>query len=708
MLETKTVKGVPTSFVANNMKLISDRGSGEAKLWVGQVTNEREFDDFFAFNSDYNYCFLRENLIEYLTQFKIEYIFQKFNNYKNASIESWNDNMNTIKLLPDSDFYFNLSKFADATRYYIRSEDRIFSKIFRSITIPRLTNAVFVKNTDLKLITLSLEINLEYNIVSSIASFDLKSEFEKYIKNILGLKSIRQVADLDNLSNILLNAGVLSKSVYSISDIDEYINIVKDIKNSKVYQENKASKKEISPKSGLAYDQGMTNYGKFLRYYNFEKQVDELIYYAPSENNFSRNRIIFGAPGTGKSFMLNDDSKLMLGEDNEAYYERVTFHPDYSYANFVGTYKPVMVNNSDGVIFNEKRKKMLSVLLDKTLSNQNKHDLLHEELKVNEFSAIDLLIGLYSSDESLKAYNFENSTDMCESNVGWRQAKELREYVNLLSNDDFKNEISYEYVPGPFMRVYVNALKSARSENPRPYLLIIEEINRAHVAAVFGDVFQLLDRDVNGVSEYPIQASEDIKKYLAKELGGSKDDYYKIRIPSNMFIWATMNSADQGVFPMDTAFKRRWDFTYLDINNNDEDIRGKYVFLGTKNNQKVEWNKLRKAINNFLAKLKINEDKQLGPYFISRNIVIPKEGNEINREVFVNTFKNKVLMYLFEDAAKQKRTTLFEGCINMRYSEICIDFEEKGIEIFHQEIVREVDSVIFDVKSTSDIDGEIT
>ena len=103
------------------------------------------------------------------------------------------------------------------------------------------------------------------------------------------------------------------------------------------------------------------------------------------------------------------------------------------------------------------------------------------------------------------------------------------------------------------------------------------------MAAVFGDVFQLLDRDDDGVSEYEIQASEDIRKYLAKELGGSPDSYKRIRIPNNMFIWATMNSADQGVFPMDTAFKRRWNFEYLGIDENEEKIKGigKIMLAGT-------------------------------------------------------------------------------------------------------------------------------
>ncbi|MBU5450528.1 AAA family ATPase [Acetivibrio sp. MSJd-27] len=338
--------------------------------------------------------------------------------------------------------------------------------------------------------------------------------------------------------------------------------------------------------------------------------MQEIKFSTGYHSEFSRNRILFGAPGTGKSFTLNGDRKeLLYGDrnvdentiDRSMYgeYERVTFHPDYSYANFVGTYKPVPCKDSDG-----------------------------------------------------------------------------------------KDAITYSYVPGPFMRTYVKALQNSRTDAPKPFLLVIEEINRANVAAVFGDVFQLLDRGDDEVSEYPIQASEDIKKYLAGELGGNPDDYSEIRIPDNMFIWATMNSADQGVFPMDTAFKRRWDFTYLGIDDSESGIVGKKVILGQGDYRRiVEWNALRKAINNELLTYKVNEDKLMGPYFISKKNL--PEGEIIDPAVFTRIFKNKVIMYLFDDAAKQKRLTLFGGCdekAKNQYSKICREFDTKGVYIFCEAI----------------------
>lgn len=323
-----------------------------------------------------------------------------------------------------------------------------------------------------------------------------------------------------------------------------------------------------------------------------EDENMELVFNTDIKTEYERNRIVFGAPGTGKSYGLKDDCEKLM-EDTTGTYERVTFHPDYTYSQFVGTYKPVM--------------------------------------------------------------------------------------------DEDGNSIRYDFVPGPFMRVYVEALKSGRTDTPQPHLLLIEEINRAKVAAVFGDVFQLLDREDDGVSEYEIQASEDIRRYLAKELGGNADNYKKIRIPNNMFIWATMNSADQGVFPMDTAFKRRWNFEYLGINENEEKIKGIGKIMLPGCDEPIEWNTLRKAINDKMSSsdFKINEDKLMGPFFLSKKVIASDEnGMIIDTDGFIKAFKSKVIMYLYEDAVKQGKHRFFEGCDNSKYSSVCEAFDEKGMAIF--------------------------
>lgn len=308
------------------------------------------------------------------------------------------------------------------------------------------------------------------------------------------------------------------------------------------------------------------------------------------------NRILFGAPGTGKSHTLKKNSKECFHEENV---ERVTFHPNYSYSQFVGTYKPKPVT------------------------------------------------------------------------VGG-------------------TDITYEYVPGPFLRQLVEAMKSKNNSKndgtvPANYLLIIEEINRANVASVFGDVFQLLDRD-GGESEYSITTSEDMREHLAKELGGKKEEYKSIKLPSNFYIWSTMNSADQGVFPMDTAFKRRWSFEYIDIDAGQEKREEIVVGLG-KSKEKVKWNKLRDKINNKLISLNINEDKLLGPFFLNLE--------ELQSEdKFDRAFKSKLLMYLCEDVLKHKKGEFFKTSQNEKlntntYSKLVNSYDTFGGDVFDFDIEYE-------------------
>lgn len=347
--------------------------------------------------------------------------------------------------------------------------------------------------------------------------------------------------------------------------------------------------------------------------FRLDVEFDSLLDYPEYSEEKAFNRIIFGAPGTGKSHTLNEEKNPLLKENNSKYYERVTFHPDYSYAQFVGTYKPVPYNPN--------------------------HDDEEQE----------------KSNEELE-------------------------------------KIIYKYVPGPFMKILVKALKNTKQKEKRNFLLIIEEINRANVAAVFGDVFQLLDRDENGKSQFPIHASEDMKKYLLDEFKNNdkfKDqDFESIYIPENLYIWATMNSADQGVYMMDSAFKRRWDFSYIDINNKEDKINDKIVCLS--DDCEFNWNSLRKAINHQLLNQGINEDRLLGTFFIPLR-------NMDNDEKFIEIFKNKVLMYLFEDVGKHKRDYIFNKNLKTQnyftYSKIYSQFETYGIKIFHEDIIKKYDEL---------------
>lgn len=317
------------------------------------------------------------------------------------------------------------------------------------------------------------------------------------------------------------------------------------------------------------------------------RQKKEFVYHTKLQTGFDRNRIVFGAPGTGKSFRLNQDAEKLL-KNTSGSLERVTFHPDYSYAQFAGTYKPV----SDGQMIN------------------------------------------------------------------------------------------YQFVPGPFMRIYADALDSGSTEHPQPHILLVEEINRARVAAVFGDIFQLLDRDADGVSEYGIQASEDVRRYLAERFGGQPEDYPYLKLPDNLFIWATMNSADQGVYPMDTAFKRRWSFQYLGIDESEKSVENYEIPIGMGEHRRyLNWNRLRKEINRILVQeCRVNEDKLLGPFFLSKPMLDQAMDDE---DKFVRAFESKVLMYLFEDVMKMRPANIFKGHRGqMIFSEICRAFEETGEEIF--------------------------
>lgn len=312
--------------------------------------------------------------------------------------------------------------------------------------------------------------------------------------------------------------------------------------------------------------------------------------------------IYYGAPGTGKSHAINTltSTKAVI---------RTTFHPDSDYSTFVGSYKPTM-----------------------------------EEMPVFGAQGVEV-------------------------------AKEKR--------------ITYAFVKQAFLKAYLGAWQkySKGGETVESQFLVIEEINRGNCAQIFGDLFQLLDRSDNGFSTYPIEADSDLQNEISKAFAdggeyaieseldvdgavkGYTSNYGKtlsddiksgrvLLLPNNLYIWATMNTSDQSLFPIDSAFKRRWDWQYVKIADAG---KGWKIKCG---DEYCDWWTFIEEINKKIAKETSSDDKKLGYFFCKPS----QDGDTITEEKFVG----KVLFYLWNDVFKDGDITLFKVNDDPE-AEICFD-----------------------------------
>lgn len=255
----------------------------------------------------------------------------------------------------------------------------------------------------------------------------------------------------------------------------------------------------------------------------------------------SYNTIYYGAPGTGKSNIVD-----LITKDQKV--EKVTFHPEFDYHSFVGAYKPTTC----------------------------------------------------------------------------------------------ADKIKYEFVPQIFANIYVSAWKDLNTM----HYLQIEEINRGNCAEIFGSLFQLLDRDADGFSKYSVTVDNEFKSFLVKEFGDKEHGGIldgKIRLPNNLIILATMNTSDQSLFPMDSAFKRRWDWEYMPI---DYECEKSNFIIKLDDGKEYKWLDFLKSINKKIFEVTESQDKQIGNWFINAKTT----GNIISQKVFIN----KVIFYLWNDIFKEE------------------------------------------------------
>ena len=313
-----------------------------------------------------------------------------------------------------------------------------------------------------------------------------------------------------------------------------------------------------------------------------DNKEDGLEYIETDYTHSPLQQIFYGVPGTGKSHTIKEETrgKVVI---------RTTFHPDSDYSTFVGAYKPTT-----------------------------------KEVMLRDVSGHIVV---------------ENGKAVTE------------------------DKIVYEFVEQAFLQAYINAWKkyadAKEGESPEEQYLIIEEINRGNCAQIFGDLFQLLDRNDSGFSDYPVKADNDMTKHLKKALAGleiadkerinalyldeHKDVVSKVLegdvllLPNNLFIWATMNTSDQSLFPIDSAFKRRWEWKYIPICNAEKDWS---IEAGVNT---YDWWSFLNNINRQIQDVTSSEDKKLGYFFVKADA-----DGMISAEKFVG----KVAFYLWNDVFK--------------------------------------------------------
>ena len=398
------------------------------------------------------------------------------------------------------------------------------------------------------------------------------------------------IADKDRLCYLVKSGSKGSFSIRTISKqlLGEFIDYYKKNPNKKA-EDARLELKELSDidKYEYGYNATLTAMAKMVL-----APKNELVRKGnPAESSRTENHLLkttglqqiyYGAPGTGKSKTIKD---LTFGES----VIRTTFHPDSDYASFVGTYKPIT-----------------------------------EEVDLRD----------------------------C--------------YGKKVIDDDTKEvvkeeRIAYQFIPQAFLEAYVKAWKKLGSSKKQ--YLIIEEINRGNCAQIFGDLFQLLDRNEYGFSDYPIVADKDMQKYLEKEFAGweitNKDEINQLYgeanmvnlimkgerlvLPSNLYIWATMNTSDQSLFPIDSAFKRRWDWKYVPIREGrDKENNAPLNWYINTGDKQYKWWSFISKVNELIGSLTNSEDKKLGYFFCKA-----KDG-EIDADLFVS----KVIFYLWNDVFK--------------------------------------------------------
>ena len=416
------VKAIPSSFVAKNMKLYSDTGAGEAKLFVGSTRNTKEFNEFVEYESDCKYRFSKENLLQYLNQTKLEYGFQKINRYKNVSLETWEENYRNISSMDEDEFYFELHSFADKSRFYIRSDDELFKKTFRNLVVPKLTNAIFSKDEVARIITVELKINFNADTLTDVSKTvsvegvpalsieDLGRILKDMYNNA---KESGQVAAIHmfgfKYGDIITANGYSQKAIISLAGINDSYSAELN-KGVNIYKSVKANEYGVSFNGNPIEDEDMLSCNvKDNTADDQDSTVQTTCDRQPRSNKVNPlNLIIYGAPGTGKTYStaeyavatiegrqvrkdLSTGDRKTLMDQYRALAKAgkivfTTFHQNYGYEDFIQGLRPASTNGAlDFVPVNGVFKKIANTAMS---DQKNNYVIIIDEINRGNISKI--------------------------------------------------------------------------------------------------------------------------------------------------------------------------------------------------------------------------------------------------------------------------------------------------------------------------------
>lgn len=604
-----TVKGIPTSFVKSNMKFPSDGGSGEARLFVGNKSKFNELNAFFGLDDSdekykkitaYTVMFDKNNFLDYMKYVKIEHVFQLFNKYNAASLEEWEKSYNEIKDLNDDDFIVHLYTVNDKNRYYVRADEKIFKEYLRSIIVPKISDIIFFKDEVKKIIEIHLAVNYSYTLnpdgedEQDDSKIDLPTSPKLCAEYI-----INHIYDLDSLQSL--------KPVFKVNDTTLRV-------------EAEILQNLGLPRKSLRFFFNLPNSASYTKSDNDGKvRVFDKVYDVPTEQGNYHAKLTTEWQDKPLEDNFDGNSLTALIKVVNEYYSH--------YLEIVKTENGYCLK-----IKNETTKGIIesaNILFYGVPGCGKSHTVGKKyESKVKEEYTIRVV---FHPDYTYSDF------------VG-----QIMPVLEKVENKDGIEEekLQYKFIPGPFTRI----LQLAETYKDQQCLLIIEELNRGNAPAIFGEIFQLLDRNDDGTSRYGIYNSD-----IAEKVYGDKNK--SIKLPPNLTIVATMNTSDQNVFTMDTAFQRRWQMKHIPNRFTGESLDEKTINHVAKHlpNSEISWGVFAQTINKKMHTANLGfggtEDKSLGVYFATDNDLDDAE-----------RFAEKVLKYLWDDAFKLGRKELFNDC----------------------------------------------